>query len=262
MRVVRCILVILCVPIASVNLKSQQTAATIQRDAQAISLLQQSLAVMGGANLAAIQDTRTTVQFRNNAANASFPFTATITTKGANLLRVDSQFPEGTSTFVISDTDASSETPGKDISKFSRLSLGSLIISHLPVLMIQAQSNTVGAQIRYIGLEQDGASSVYHLTIQQPLKATDDLGTYDAPCDIFVDAKTSLITKMIGRIRPPLDLTITEEFEVRYGDYRPVGGILVPFVVAYSIGNDFVSEQRVLQFEINTAVPSSIFDAR
>jgi len=261
MRVVRTALVILCVLITSLNLKSQQTATTIQRDAQAISLLQQSLAVMGGANLAAIQDTRTMVQFRNDAANASFPFTATIATKGANLLRVDSQFPEGTSTFVIGDTDASSETPGKGISKFSRLSFGSLIISHLPVLTIQAQAN-VGAQIRYIGLEQDGASSVYHLTIQQPLKATDDLGTYDAPCDIFVDAKTSLITKMIGRIRPPLDLTITEEFEVRYGDYRPVGGILVPFVVAYSIGDDFVSEQRVLQFEINTAVPSSIFDTR
>jgi hypothetical protein len=52
----------------------------------------------------------------------SFPYTATIATTGANLLRIDSQFATANSTFTIGDTEASSETSGKAAEKVSRLS--------------------------------------------------------------------------------------------------------------------------------------------
>src|SRR5262245_4935671 len=79
---------------------AQTATPTTQRDAQALSVLSTSFQLMGGANLSGVQDTRTVVRFRNRTEDSSFPYTATIITKGVNLLRVDSQFPQGSSSFV------------------------------------------------------------------------------------------------------------------------------------------------------------------
>lgn len=244
---------LLCLSSAS----AQQTA---QQDPQALSILAQSFTAMGGQNLAAIHDTRTVVQF--SSAGDAGAYAATITTRGSTMLRVDSQPPEGSYTLVIASDYAASQEAGQPVKVYPRLSFGCVAITHLPVITLLSQLSNPAAKIQYAGLEPDGNSALHHVSIQCPLNPADGLGDYDAPIDIYIDSGTLLTRKISSAVRAPSNLKSTVPIQALYGDYRAVTGILVPFLVQYTLNGNPDTQQQVTTFSVNVSTSQTDFTLR
>jgi hypothetical protein len=262
MRVARLVLSFILIASSPLELSSQQTSVVPQRDPQAIAILQQSFATMGGPNLGSIHDTRITVQAWTSQDTTAPPFPATIITQGNSHLRVDSQSPQGTISFAITDTSAASLEPGQPVEVQPRASFGTTTITHLPIFTLQSQLNNISATVKYVGLEQDEASTVHHIRIQQPLNPAAGLGNLDVPIEFFINSQTLLPAKLIYGIRAPSNLATVSLVQAQYTDYRPVAGILAPFTVRYSTDGSFLNEQHVITFNVNVGATDANFELR
>lgn len=223
------------------------------------SVLTTSFNAMGGQNLAQIQDTKMTAQATSPDGTSS---TVTITTKGATMLRVETQSSDGTSIFVVNATTASSQNDGEPVESVPWLSVYSGGITHIPVLSILSQWSQPGTKVQYVGLEQLGAESVHHIRIQRPIDNRYELGPNDAPCDLYIDAQTFLLSRLIYPVRSPGDIKYAARVAVDYSNFKTENGIAIPYTARYTVNGQLLNEQQVTSFQVNVGATAADFDLR
>lgn len=233
---------------------AQQTSGSV--DPKAATILAGSLRAMGGVNLAGISSTQMTVQVTDPDGTTG---TATILTQGFRNMRMDWHGSDGDSTFVTSATTAASEDSGGHIAKMSPLSAGEGNITNIPLLSILGQWTATGMKVTYIGEETMSGGSVYHIRIERPLDPNMGLGSYDAPCDLYISAQSLLPVELVFPLRAPADLRVISRMTAQYSNYQSVSGILIPYKVTYSVGKTLMETDQVTQFAINVATSSSDF---
>lgn len=75
--------------------------------------------------------------------------------------------------------------------------------------------------------------------------------------DLFVDAETYMVLKRVAA-RP--EVPDAAKLETFFSDYRPVGGVMMPFRVSTFEGDRMVTDTRVERITALAALPDSLFE--
>jgi hypothetical protein len=259
MRVARLLLSVLIVFSSSPRLNSQQSTTSVQRDPQAIALLQQSVAAMASTTPADSSATGTiTIVEGSTTQNGSIQ----ILTLGTGQTSETLTLPSGQRAIVYSNGDAK-ETNG------TQSSIPPLELSvtdqcpdfPLPVLLA-ALSNS-DAAFRYIGAESLNGSAAQHIQLWNSFSSNPRLQQL-APFslkDIWFDSRSSLPLKISYTRRAGGGAVPAIPVEVFFANYTKVGGVLYPFQINKSYNGTPWQTISIQNVSFNTGLTSSQFQA-
>jgi hypothetical protein len=278
MRISRRIFVLFLVPLIPASLDAQQQVATsitstasdsqsaipqtLQRDPQAVAVLTQTLKAAGGIPaLSAIQDytaSGSITYYWGDGEQGS----AVVKGRGTGQFRVDASLSDGTRSWAVSNGSGFiKEVDGTEnpIAAHNTLNLGSLTI---PVVYLVAAVGDASISVSYIGLETDQGIEVHHIQLQHVFPVgTDQFGVRGrlSRRDFFIDSGTFLIVRTMDMEHPKDQADVNYPHEIRFSDYRRVGGILAPFSVAESFGGQPTFTFQVNQIAVNTGLQDTDF---
>lgn len=233
-------------------------ASDIQ-DPQAVAVLSSSYQAMGGDIVSTIQDTHATVQVTGTDDNGnSLQESVTIETAGQNVNMTNAT----AGVVVVVNDDQMSITTESGTTVMTRLSLGNAGVVHLPLFSALADWSNPQVILEYVGLEQAGSTSVHHVRMQRRFSQNLGLGTYDEPCDFYIEAQSLLLIKLTYVQRAPSDLSVTIPVEIDYANYQLTAGIMVPMSVTYVVNGTDVNPQVVTSFAVNQGTQPTDFQLR
>jgi hypothetical protein len=241
---------------------AQQTAmadaslqATVTRDPQSLTLLAQCKAAMGGAS---ILDTYATGTITSTDPNGP---TGTIVaqTKGSKM-RNDIASGSGQLSFAANGSTGWSVRQGKK-SNAPYAATAYYRPEYAPALACIIDPLRPKMNIKYVGLEQVGTASAYHIQFNVSPAGPDDSETLVSDFHVFLDQKTLLVVKTSNFIFDPIALENRSTWETYYSDYRPVNGALVPFHVEHFLSGQKVTDVVFTHVEINKGISDAIFNS-
>ncbi len=115
----------------------------------------------------------------------------------------------------------------------------------------------------YVGRETRNSVAVEHLTVVQQSGASPEISTmlqHLSRMDIFLDSATFLPVVIAFNTHPDKDAGRDIPVEVRFSDYRTVGGARVPFRVQKYLNNSLVLEFQFGTAALNTGLSASAFN--
>jgi len=239
--------------------QAQQTLAP--RDPQAMNLLALSFAAMGGSKLPGIRDTDIRAQVIRPRMGGAIPFAVRIRTLGTKKLRVDADSPEGPVVVWVNGKRAARKVAANEAETFSSLSMGGVGVVQVPVFSVLTEWNDAATSLKYIGLENSVSASLHHIRVMPNADADVPL-ELRTPLDVYLDAQSLLVAKLVYPARPPSNLRQSVPVEVSYSDYRAVSGLLIPLHVTYSLRGQIISEYRITSVAVNQGVREEEFEVR
>lgn len=251
MRVLRFLL-----PFVIVLPLSAQQPPPAPKDPQAVSILSQALAAVGGAAIInAISEytaTGNAVYHMAQDVNA----TITIRGKGLDQLRVDSNLPTGIRSEIENSGSTSIKAEDGQVGGFSfqpPMNPGRFV---LPYLIFTTALNSPYYSVAYNGITQQEGYSVHDLRIQfvRPGLA-DPNWRFQAyhTIDFFIDT-TTLQVRMSREIVPSHNVR-----KIRYSSYASVSGLLVPFSIREEVAGVERAAIQLTQISFGTGLQDSDF---
>ena len=243
-----------------------QTATTpspTTNDPQAVSVVDQALAVAGGtAAIRAIQDYTAT-------GNITFPSQqdaqGPVTLQGLNgtEFRMDANLPTGIRSWAVSDgvmlqkaesgivSQSVPQDPVSDSNAYPYQTPLFPASIAFPYLQLASVVSDPIYSISYQGLVEINGRSVHHIQI--------DRGPADSASrvrDVFIDV-SSLQVVTTTELIPKNSI-----YSLHYSDYRPIGGILMPFSIIEEIGGQLVWSIQLTQIQFNTGLKDTAFEVQ
>lgn len=259
MRAIRLFLYVFLLALVCSSVHSQEAT---RRDVQAATLLQLSFASMGGANLGSIRDTVANVEGTTLRQGERAAFTATFKTLGANAFRAETNSADGTTSWVFSDGKVLSRRGGGDVRSLSRMSAANGGITHIPVLSVFGEWVETRNAVEYVGLETIDGAEAHHIRLRRPWPGPNGPPEEPPACDIFLDARTLLLIRLVYPMHSASNIRISEPVTMSYSNYRVISGLAIPHTVTQSIRGHVVSEFRVTRFAVNQGIAPSEFELR
>jgi|SRR5580698_1185961 hypothetical protein len=244
---------------AQALLAQTPTAAAPIRDAQAITVIQNSMTAMGGQNLSGVANIQETITLTDLENGTSSTAAATITANQSNAFRSDVQDSSGNNLTTIWTEGRAQMQSASGVEELPRSAFGNAGLTHIPLLSVLSHWQDPEIALQYVGLETIGSSSAYHLRLQSPLDPSLGLGAYDLPCDFYIDSQSFFVTRLIYAVRSPADLSKASAITANYGNYTSVSGLMIPFSVNYTSGDNLLVSQTVQSAVVNAPISSSQF---
>lgn len=263
MRVARIVLVVLFFFGVSLSLSAQQAGTSLQRDPQAVTLVQQSLAAMGGAQALAFADSLAigNVQsFKPDGTSVTLPIVKK--TKGTKMVRTEVQRPEGTRLRIVNSGIGALQFPNGTIRRLFPNNTVAERIEHIPALSILSEWQSSNIEARYIGADTVNSSPVQVVAISFiPTSDPQWIGFYRSTTQtlFFIDQTTNLVSKIQYQNFAENDSNVSEKVEVFFSDYRLVSGVLVPFTQSSYADGRLRSTLTLTSFAFNTGLSDSEF---
>lgn len=225
-----------------------QTSPT--RQPQGISILQQSLAAMGGASIGSVNDftaSGTVTYFWGSG-----PLEAPATAKGLGVadFRLDSDLPNGQQSLVATRASGSLKKPDGTTIPIPWEESVNLLSATLPGPVILAALSNTDFVVKADGKVTFHGQAAYKVEIEQIISsAVDPKGTFSALTKrgLFIDASSYLVLGVEDELRPSDSAEPARHHELLYSDYRDVNGVAVPFSVT-----ETVSGQRTWAFALSS----------
>ena len=131
----------------------------------------------------------------------------------------------------------------------------------LPLFTISSILSNANSVLTLIGPETRNGQSVLHLTaVQQFPSLTGDsaaLMQHLTKMDIYVDATTNLPASIAYKIHPDDNALLDIPVELRFSDYRAVGGAQIPFRIQKSINNTLAFDLQFQTVALNSGLTAS-----
>jgi hypothetical protein len=228
------------------------------KDAQALAVVSQSLVAAGGSSIVtAITDYTATGDVtyymdvdRNVQGNV------TLRGKGLNQFRLDANLPSGMRSEAI---DGWTTIKAKDGSVHKLHTQSPLAPARLilPYLQLSAALNSRGLSLSYVGLVDVDGQPLHHIQVQRVVPGAPD--RYKAiseylTVNYFVDPSTFQIV-MIQDVAPEHRVR-----QVRYSDFRPVNGLVVPFSISERLGGQDTWIIHLSKITLNSGLQDSDFE--
>jgi hypothetical protein len=237
------------------------------QDPQAVSVLNQTLSVAGGA--AAIKAVTDYTATGNITYNWNPEVQGSVTVRGLGLdqIRVDANLPRGLHSWVISEgqTTIKSEdgtvrqypppypVPSSDVTPYqSPMFPGGLVLPHTQLAIIL---NNPRFNISYKGVVQVDGHAVHDIQAQLVLPGQTQSSSMDEyhTTDFFID--TSTIQLVMIQDNVPKHVV----HQIRYSGYKAVSGVLVPFSISEEMGGQITWEILLDQASFNTGLQDTAF---
>ena len=255
MRVSRFFLAIILILASSLDLSSRQTASTVQRDSQAVSILTQSLTTMGAiASPALATLAQGTVTYPDGTQNP-----VTIRTLGVDYIRND--VGQGTFSFVSAAGSGFLLLNGKRsalkpwVTQYKRA-------EHIPSLTLMGEIQNPDLQARYLGSEDVNGLPAHHIRLS--VLATDgtpsDVQDLISEFHVWIDQASLLVVRTRGFNFSPEVIQNRSPVDTYYSDYRQQDGALVPFHLTRFLENQKDSEIAFSSISLTASVNISDFE--
>ncbi len=210
----------------------QATQQMPQRDAQALAVLQQSVAAQGKTGPA---DSAATGNLTLVEGSTTSSGTIRILTRGLDQSLEQMQFSDGNRSVTFSK-DQASEAQGT-LSQRSSMELAATSqCPDFPLPLLVAALKNPDSALQFIGLETLNGSSMYHLRFWNTFASNPRLQQFAefSTRDLWIDSATGLPYKLYYLRRAATGPVPQIPVEVTYSDYRKVGGVLYPFLIQKS----------------------------
>jgi hypothetical protein len=248
------------------------STSTITRDAQALTLLGQALSVAGGATaIAAITDyTATGTGTWYQTSDHTFEGAVTINGTASGQLRFDAHLPAGVRSYAVNHgrsvwknederlTQAPAphtRVPSSDAFPYKAPMFAGGFAS--PNIQIAAVLNDSLLEVSYKGSVQIDGRPAHKVQVRRLLPGRSDpndpLAEYGS-MDFFIDASTYQVV-MTQDVVPKHVI-----HQLRYSDYRPVKGVVVPFSITESMGSQQIWAIQLDQISFDSGLQDSSFD--
>lgn len=124
----------------SPHLNSQQATSTLQRDPQALLLLQQSLEAMGSAQAMLLGDSLATGQVQTFAPDGTSVTSPMVKkSKGTKMIRTEVQRPEGARVLIVNSGTGAVQNPDGTVRSQSSNNTVAERVEHIPALSILSE---------------------------------------------------------------------------------------------------------------------------
>ena len=247
-------LLLLFVLIVSLLLPCTATvvAQTPVRDPQAITVLTQAIAAMGGS---VPSDSTATGTVTLVAGSTTETGTARILTRGSNQTLEEISTSQQTRELVHSRGMAS-ELQGAALTKLNMQQTGSSQCPDFPLPLISAALNNQNFTLNYVGLETLDGVSVHHVRFSDTFASRPRLQSLSKFTikDVWIDAASSQPRKLsftrheAGGPGAGAGLFI----EVFFSDYRQTSGVKYPFLIKKSLNGTHWITVTVQNVSLNT----------
>jgi hypothetical protein len=235
---------------------AQQPAKTVQRDAQAIGLLSQSLNAAGGASqIAAVKDFTATGKITHFWAGEGVNGPSTLRGRGVDQIRIDSDLPGGSRSWVVHKGATSLRKNGKDVGAPYQTGVDSGAVNN-PYFIVLAALND--PQVSISSIEHANLNEHEVLLVRTQRRLTGGNGQPDeflsrrTAKEVLIDPSTYLPIALRSKVYPPKGFGGEFVQEVQFADFRNVNGVLVPFSMTETI-----SGQRTWTFQADSIVLNS-----
>ncbi len=192
--------------------------------------------------------------------------TAVLKALATSEARIDLSFPSGARSEVRanSDTGPVGSWSGADFAKHP-ISNHNLMADSGWFFPVFAVAKSLGQDyaVSLIGQETHNGQSVIHLTASQQFSGlrvnSAALLQHLTQLEIFLDSSTLLPVALAFNVHPDSHAGLDIPVEVRFSDYRAVGGIQVPFHVQKFLNNGLVLDLQFQTVSPNTGLTASAF---
>jgi hypothetical protein len=217
------ILVVLGLPFVVTAQESQQT---IQRDPQALAILQQSFAAMGGAVPSdSVAAGAVTLTEGSNTEKGGIK----ILTRGLHQSAEYIQLSDGERKTVYSRLAGNADNRDRSGPSAPRFAPGNQS-PHFPLVLVAGALTDPDMALRYFGQVELDGSNVHHIRFWKVFSAQPRLQPFAelTAKDIWIDSATGLPVKLAYEQREAAGAASRILVEVSYGEYRNFGGVLYP----------------------------------
>lgn len=237
-----------------------QTPGIGVKDPQAVQVLLNSIAAMGGAQaLAATQDSvaRGTLTILRGVTRSVASIT--IKTKGSN--RIRSEITEGGKQRIsIQRSDVGATVEAGKSSYLPFHNTYNKHVQHIPAFSQMSGYSREDFTIEYKGLGTFRGKAVHIIAViredpQGPASRLREL----TPVDYFIDSTSFLPVGMLYVARGDNDRTARVAIENVYSDYRRVGGLVIPFQMTRSWRGREVMTLQLTDISFNLGVSDQEF---
>ena len=232
--------------------------STASRDPQALALLAQCAGAMGVPG--PVFDVYAEGQLVSTDARDPAR-TLVIKSKGADRVRYETSSTDRQETYVVN------RGRGHELRAGMREPLpahttGYHRPEHIPALACQIDIARPNMSIRYVGLETIGAQPVHHIkfTATPRGNAFDPLEEVTSEFHVFLDAQSLVVIKTQTWVFAPDAIENRSLWEVYYGDYRVVGGVLMPFRLTRFAGGRKHDDITFSAVRLDAAIADSEFE--
>jgi len=241
----------------SVSVASQQP---LQRNPQAVAILQQSVAAMGGVVPSDSVATGTLVLVAGSKTEKG---TIRVLTRSLNQTAERIVTPEG-QRGVIYSHDGATEIEGNSAKSLQLELLASSQSPCFPLLVLASALNHPDTAFEYLGQETLGDVAVHHLRFWNTFSSEPELqhlAEFSVE-HIWVDAVSGLPRKISYDRRAADGAEPRIPVELVFSDYRNVGGVLYPFRIEKSLNGTPWATILIENVAFNTGLSEADFSVR
>lgn len=243
-----------CCVLFSLSSAAQQP---LQRDPQALVILQQALAAMGGAVPA---NSVATGNADLVAGSTKETATVRILTRGLYQSIEEIQTQGGSQRIVYSQGRAA-ESQGSSV---RHLGLERVVTSQalaFPLPFIAAALGNPDGSFQYLGLEALGGGQAHHVRYWNSFSSTPSLRHLAefSVRDVWIDAASGLPRRISYQRRDAGGAVPRIPVEVFLSDYRSIGGIAYPFLIEKSVNGTPWARITIQQVTFNTGLTDGDF---
>jgi len=264
MRVARFVFSLSISFLVSISLAAQQTATS---SPQALQLLQRSLsALVGGQTLTDVTLSGTA---RRIAGSDDESGTATLRAISGDAGRMDLSLPSGPRIEILNSTTIPTTAYWSGPDSVSHpIGYHNLLTDSawfFPAFGIANRLSATGYVATYIGQETRNGQAVQHVSVSQSSSFQTPPGVVALPhlsqVDFFLDSTTLLPAAITFNIHPDDNALLDIPIEVRFSDYRAVGGSQVPYHIQKYLNNGLALDFQVQTVTLNSGLTASSFNS-
>ena len=237
---------------------AQDNANAGVRDAQAVSILTRDLSQAGGSTaIAAISDYSATGNIVFYWAGEEVKGTVNVAARGTSQFRLDSSLSDGEHSITANngvgwtkDPDGKTTTLALPIA----LNLGS---ATLPLVQIGLALEDAASSISYVGLSTYQGEKVQDVRVVRWLFAQDSTSENShnrTEKHFLIDPGTDMVVAVRDQAYAKDGFGPDRPHEFAFGDYRSVGGVLVPFSIKDVIDGQVTMTVQLDQISFNTGL--------
>jgi hypothetical protein len=236
---------------------STPAPVTVQRDTQAVTVLQQSMQAMGTS---VPSDSIATGSISTIAGGQTSVGTFQVETKGLNETSVQITTPGATQTTVYANGQASAAVGSTP----SALSLESAVTSQaaeFPLPLIAALLNNADTSFQYVGLETDSGQSLHHIRAWDSFASQSFLQSLSSLSyrDIWINS-TTLLPQRVSFVRRPAQGAVPGiAVDVFFMGYTNSAGVLYPSSIQESVNGTPWATITIQSVAFNTGLTDSDF---
>jgi hypothetical protein len=250
----------------ALQMLAQTQTATPQavKHPEGVNVLTRCVVAVGGSQVInSIQDFTATGTITHFWAGEEVKGTATLRERGVDQIRIDSDLPSGPRSWAIKNGTASLRRKGKEIGAPYQNGVDSGAVGSPLFITLAALSDP---QISVSAVEQVKVDEREVLLIHTQRNLTTSDGHPDeflsrrTAKELLIDPSTYLPLAVRSKVYPPKGFSGEFLQEIRFGDFRTVNGVLVPFELI-----EIISGQKTWVFHadsvaLNTGLSESNLD--